>query len=586
MLRPLDVVSRYLRQGNGLVAGRPPLHVALVAALSVAVYANAIGNGLVSDDTVLIAGNPAIRSLRELPTVFSSGIWDVDGRASNNYRPVGFLLFGLVHMLAGTAPWAYHALSLMLHAAASATAFLIARTLLGPPKAGGPSSSIPALLVGVLFAVHPIHAEAVAWASGVFDLSFAFFFLLALYLALPAAANGRTARGALVSYAAALLCKEPAITLPGVLLVYWWARDGRELGLRGLARTAAPWIAVSVGYLVMRSLALGGLAPQSVPTGLSPWEYVLTALSLVGRFLRAEVFPVTLNFWHVFTPVRSLWSLEAAIAALTVGAWASLFVWSAKRRLQVPVLALTLSVLPLTPLLMFASLNQGLENAFAERYLYLPSFGVVLLAGWAVAALYPKRVRAARALTAVLAALGILGAAVTVNRNHVWKSSLSLWADASAKSPQSGVANLNYGYALMAAGRSAEGRRYIDRGVALNRDIIRIEMERAISYAQQQRSSEAILAFHRVLAMDPGSSQAHYNLGVLYEERGQTAMAIGEYLAAIKLNPAAADAHNNLGILYSTGGFRQQALQHLEEAVRLRPQEAAFRANLDRARDR
>jgi tetratricopeptide (TPR) repeat protein len=586
MPRPLDVVSRYLRQGTGSAARTPPLHVAFAAALAVAVYANALGNGLHVDDRYQIVTNPWIQSLRNLPTIFSSGVWDFDGRVSSYYRPMMYVLYSLVYAVAGAAPWAYHLLNVALHAGSTILALLIARALLEGRAGRNPWWHAPALLAGLLFAVHPIHTEPVAWAAGVVDLSYSFFYLLAFYLLVRGAGRTRNLVLALAAYGAALLSKEPAITFPAVALVYWSLSEGRQLGIRGLARRLAPWIVVSAAYLALRSVALGGLAPSTSPVGLSPSEYVLTSTALLGRFLRAQVFPATLNFWHVFTPVTSPWSVEAMAALATVGTWVVLFAWAIARRAVVPAVALAFAVLPLMPALMLASLNQGLENAFAERYLYLPSYGVVLLAGWMVAALYPRRVRAARALTAVLAAVSVVGAAVTVNRNPVWKSSLSLWADASAKSPQSGVANLNYGYALMAAGRSAEGRRYADRGVALNRDIIRIEMERAISYARQQRSSEAILAFHRVLAMDPGSSQAHYNLGVLYEERGQTAMAIGEYLAAIKLNPAAADAHNNLGILYFTGGFRQQALQHLEEAVRLRPQDAAFRANLDRAKSR
>lgn len=586
MLRPLVVVSRFLRQGNGSAAGAPTRQIAIVAALAVAVYANALGNGLHVDDRYQIVTNPWIQSLRNLPTIFASGVWDFDGRVSSYYRPMMYVLYSLVYAIAGAAPWAYHFLNIALHAGSATLAFLVARALLESRASGTPWWHAPALLTGVLFAVHPIHTEPVAWAAGVVDLSYSFFYLLAFYLLIRGIGRIRNLVLALAAYGAALLSKEPAITFPAVALVYWSLREGRELGFWGLARRLAPWVLVSVAYLALRSVALGGLAPSTSPLELSPTEYVLTATSLLGRFLRAQLFPTTLNFWHVFTPVTSLWSFEAAVALATVGTWVILFVWAILRRAVVPTVALAFAVLPLMPTLMLASLNQGLENAFAERYLYLPSFGVVLLAGWAIAALYPARVGAARALTAVLAAVSVFGAAVTVNRNPVWKSSLSLWADASSKSPQSGVANLNYGYALTAAGRGAEGRRYIDRGVALNRDLIRIEMERAISYAQQQRSSEAILAFHRVLAMDPGSSQAHYNLGVLYGEQGQEARAIGEYLAAIKLNPAAADAHNNLGILYSTGGFRQQALQHLEEAVRLQPNDAGFKANLERARGR
>jgi Flp pilus assembly protein TadD len=236
--------------------------------------------------------------------------------------------------------------------------------------------------------------------------------------------------------------------------------------------------------------------------------------------------------------------------------------------------------------LLLGSLNQGLENAFAERYVYLPSFGVLLLAGWAVAALEPTRIRLARVLTVALAALGVLGAAVTVQRNPVWKDSLSLWGDAVVKSPASGMANLNYGFALMSAGQTESGRRYVERGVSLAPSLVQRQMRQAVSYARSGRSKDATLAFHNVLVMDPRSAPAHYNLGVLYEQQGQAAMAVAEYQAALALDPTAADAHNNIGILYFTMGERERAMKHLEEAVRLRPDDPAFQANLERARSR
>jgi Flp pilus assembly protein TadD len=560
--------------------------VAVVVAVSFALYANALGNGLHVDDQYQIVTNPWIRSFRNLPTVFSSGVWDFDGRVSSYYRPMMYVLYSIVFAFAGTAAWAYHLLSIAMNAGVAVLAFLVARVVLERGEAGRPWWRSPALLVGLLFATHPIHTEPVAWAAGIVDVSYAFFYLLAFYLA----ARGGTTGGALVAglaaYAAALLSKEPAITLPVLLAVYWSLSGQPRLGAAALLKRLAPWLAVSAGYIVMRILALGGIAPQTSAISLGPWEYVLTACALLGRFLRAAVLPLELNFWHVFTPVRSLWSVDAAVALGTVGIWAVLFVWALRRRALAPAVALALAVVPLTPALLLRSLNQGLENAFAERYVYLPSLGILLLAGWAVAALEPRRARLARALAACLTMLAVIGAAVTVERNPVWKDSLSLWGDAVNKSPGSGLANLNYGFALLSAGQNEAGRRQVQRAVTLEPRLIEREMERAVSLARANRSMDAILAFHTVLLLSPQSALAHYNLGVLYEERGQTPAAITEYQAAVALDPTMAIAHNNLGILYAESGDRAQAVRHFEEAVRLQPTDNSFRENLQRARIR
>lgn len=571
---------------TGTSVARAWLPLTLVAAAAVAVYANALANGLVVDDQYQIVANPWVRSLANVRAVFSSGVWDFDGRISSYYRPMMYVFYSLVYAVAGTAPWAYHLLNVVLHAGTAVLAFLIARSLLPSQADRDPWGSAPALLVGLLFAVHPIHTEAVAWAAALPDLSFSFFYLAAFYLVIRGAERYVNLALALAAYAVALLSKEPAITLPVLLLVYWALREGRQLGIVGLVKRLLPWLVVSAAYLVVRQLVLGNVAPQVSSVTLSTSEYILTAGALLGRLLRAAVFPTQLNFWPVFVPVRSPWSFDAALALVTIGAWAAFLAWAVRRRALVPVIALTLSVLPVTPALLLRSLNLGVESAFAERYVYLSSFGVILLAGWAVAALQPAHRQLARSLAVVLALLAVVGAAATVQRNPVWKNALSLWGDAAAKSPGSGVANVNYGFALMTAGQTELGQRYVARGVSLAPHLVQRTMRRAVSNAQQGRSADAILAFHNVLVMDPRSAEAHYNLGVLYEERRQNDRAVSEYLAAIALDPTAANAHNNIGILYFTMGQPEQGLRHLEEAVRLGPKDPAFRANLERARAR
>ena len=277
----------------------------LVAAAAAAVYTNTLVNGLHVDDQYQIVTNPWIRSLGNLPTIFASGVWDFDGRVSSYYRPMMYLLYSLVYAVAGTAPWAYHLLNVLLHAGAATLVFCIARALLGAHGSRHPWWRAPAFLTGLLFAVHPIHSEPVAWAAGVVELSYSFFYLLAFYLVIHGGGRSRYVLMALLAYAAALLSKEPAITLPVVALVYWSLHEGRQLGVQGLARRMAPWVIVSAAYLTVRSLVLGSVAPQTSTISLSPGEHVLTASALLGRLLRAQVFPAELNFWHVFAPVEA-----------------------------------------------------------------------------------------------------------------------------------------------------------------------------------------------------------------------------------------------------------------------------------------
>jgi Flp pilus assembly protein TadD len=443
----------------------------------------------------------------------------------------------------------------------------------------------PPFVAGLLFAVHPIHTEPVAWSAGVNDLGATVFGLLALWCHATAGERGwGRDLAAAVAFFLAVLLKETAGVIPLIAVAYDVIFVGRERRAARLARALALFAVAAAVYLALRITALGGLVPVSSGPRLGASTYGLAILALLAGYIEKLLVPVGLNFWHAFAPPPSLRSAEG-VRALSVIVLAGVACLAVSRN-RVARFAVVMTVLPLLPAFHLGALNQGLENAFAERYLYLPSVGFVMLVALAIEALRIRtQPRSAPALAAVVL-LAMPYATATIARNRVWKDHLSLWSDAVRKSPGSGVAHMNYGAALIYAGSRDQGLAEMRKAAAMSPGLVDRELAKAGAYLAKGLHTRAILTLHTALALDPNSAAAHYNLGVVYESQGQVDVATFEYRKALALRLDYPEAHNNLGVLYAEQGRLDDALRHFREAVRLRPNDPEYRTNLERAERR
>jgi Flp pilus assembly protein TadD len=555
--------------------------IAVLCAVAAAVYLNTVPNGLVVDDVQQIVENEWITGSHHLRTIFTSGVWDFEGRASSYYRPAMYVLYMATYSLAGRAAWAYHLLNILFHVAATLLVAVLAWRVFPRSEPQHAPLLAPWFIAGLLFAVHPIHTEAVAWSAGIADLGLTVFGLLAVVCHIEAAERGWSWDiAAAAAWCAALLSKETAFVIPLLAAAYdliFLPRANRANRLRNGIVVFAPAAALYIG---LRVHALRGLMPTAGGLALAPSAYGLAVLALLAGYIEKLVLPVNLNFWHAFTPPAALLSAEALRAATIVGlaVAAAIFVF-ANRTARFAVL---LTIVPLLPTFHLGALNQGLENAFAERYLYLPSVGFVLLVALMLDSL---RVRNRPHWAAAVAAVLLAGsyAVATVARNPVWKDQLTLWTDTVRKSPHSGIAHMNYGAALIYSGRKAEGSAEMRRAATMNPGLVERQLVLATMYVNAGLWMKAILALHTTLALDPTCAPARYNLGLVYESQGQVGAASAEYERALALNPNYAEAHNNLGVLQAEQRDMERALVHFREAVRLRPDDPVYRANLERA---
>jgi tetratricopeptide (TPR) repeat protein len=557
--------------------------ILLITALSLAVYYNALRNGFVYDDIPQVVQNPWIREMRFIPEIFSTNVWAFQGISTNYYRPLMHISFMLSYYLFGLAPWGFHFVNILLHAGVTVLVFLISTRLfrVGNPSAS-PLSQVLPTIAAVLFAVHPIHTEVVAWVGGVTDLSFALFFLLALYLYILFADRGVHQKGlyllSVASFFLATLCKEPALTFPLILVAYDYAFSREPLRPLDYLKRYSPYLGAAAVYFILRINALGGFAPVRRHGELSVYEYLINVLSLFRQYLGKLLLPIHLNAYHVFSPISSIVEPNGLLS-LAVTVVFAVAVLLAMKKNRPAFFALALVLVPLLPALYIPGTG---ENTFAERYLYLPSFGFVLLVALFVRQVVLHTPRWSVPLTVMLVFVAGLYSLGTVQRNGVWKDDERLWRDVVKKSPGSAVSHYNLACTLNSRGE-------IDEAIGEFRTAIRLqpaaEAYKSLGAAYQAKGliSEAIEQYQLAIRLQPADVGAHSSLAAVYADSGALDKAIEHFRIVVQLQPDSANAQYNLGTVYLEKGRPDKAIPHLEAAVRLNSDESLFRSALDRA---
>lgn len=504
----------------------------LIAAVALT-FANAVGNGFVYDDQLVIVDDPAVR----LP--LSAGFQGLI------YRPLRTLSYRLDYAIAGMDPRAFHVSNLLYHGA----------TVLGVHALlGAVGASPPAAVAGALvFAVHPVQADAVSYAAGRRDVLCGLFYVLGVLAYLRWRRGGGVALLALaaVAYVLAILAKEMAITLPLVcLLLDRWER--RRAGAEG--------VSTPVSVLTLRRLAwLGGLAAVGVAALAftygghvlriateRPWHggSVGTNFATVARvwtkYLQLVLFPATLSVDYSYDafPVstsaldpRALASV-AVLALVGVAAAAS---WRRGGRVGLGLAWAAVTLLPVSHLVPFREL-------LAEHYLYVPMMGIAIGAAGLVdtaLARWPER------RTAVLAAgcaVVVALAARTVVRNRDWADRITLWSATVAVAPRCARAQFNLGQAYFERSRLVDAERAWLAAAALQPDDVETTRGLAMLYYRLGRHADAAEKIDAVLAAKPTDAEAATLAGYIALDRGKPDQAYAYFTTAVRhLEPERAE---------------------------------------------
>jgi protein O-mannosyl-transferase len=399
----------------------PPRRLyAVVAACALVVYAGALWNRFAGDDLYIVVLDPLVHHASGLWRAFGSSYW-AGNLNTTVYRPLAVATFALDWLIDG-AVW-FHLVNLLWHAAAAVMVAVLARRWAGD-SAGW--------IAGLLFAVHPVHVEAVANIVGRNELMAALFTLLAVYAALERDSVWWTA----AAMAAGILSKENAAVAPALIVWAWVVRLRPAPPRRRLARYLVSWVLVAAAYaalrwVVFRAYGAGIVAVAPVFIGQSPSTIRLTAVAALADVARLLLFPLHLQADYSpqeRTAVTGLVDVRLLLGVLAVAVWVALLVVALRRGRRVAAFGLGWVALAYAPV---ANLLFPIGVLLAERTLYLPSAGLAIAVGGALARLDGRR------LALVATALGLLGGMRTALRVPVWRDTLTMTVALADDAPRS-----------------------------------------------------------------------------------------------------------------------------------------------------
>lgn len=559
----------------------PAWHLAVLAGIAVLAYARTVSFDFVYDDELQILRNPWIRDWANVVRFFSSDVWSFATLSTTNYyRPLQMVAYALGHTLTGLRPEGYHVINILIHAAATVLAARVGFRLT--------QDKYIAVAGGLLFALHPIHAENVAWIAGVTDPLCAVFFFSALLLHIkdrtePARFADLAVAGLFLG---ALLSKEMAFTFPAVAIWLDWCVF-RKLRWRRYAVLAG----VFALYALMRVHALSAFLIQQVRIDLDLNRRILNSIILFADYLAKSFVPYGISAFHVFEPVMGVLSVRF-LAALLVLAVLGLAAWVLRSRRSILFL-LGFLALTLMPVLNISGIG---ENIFADRYLYIPSFASCLLIpllAKEVWGLLPERSRQAglRFAGYGLLALAAVFGFVLWNVEGMWRDNPTLYHETMKRSPGSALIAANLGRYYFYRGDYTAAEDWFSRSLQLwDKSFIKVAQRRSTACSglgsiryQKGDLEKAQELFLQAYQLTPHDVAVLQNLGSVSAGLGNLPKALEYFQAAVRENPRNEVSYNNLAAVYLSLRAYDDAIREAQRAIEIYPQYGDAYMNLARA---
>jgi len=531
---------------NRRLQNHPRLAGALLFLTTYVVFNGTLSNLFVHDDIPQVLENPYLRNAGLWTRIFTGSVWSFRGPAQrdNMYRPLQFFIYWLLYRVNGPNPIIFHLFLLLFYAGVVWLVFRLGCDLLPNPLA--------AFAGALLWALHPVHVETVAWISALPDMGAAFFYLLAFWIFVRAErGNWHFTRGHLLAAAAffpGLFFKEMALSFPLLLLVYWFYFPGTHTW----KSKALHWLIYlcPVGIYLLIRIAVLGRFSEAQHLFQATWRMAGVALGLLGQHAKLFFWPVHLSIFRSFELRESLHSVWPEIAVLVLLA-ALLLRW---RQPLVGFLLVWWGV-TLLPCLDVRQVNLPV----ADRFSFLPTVGPCLALAWFAFDWLPRRLpqrKTVPALSAVLGVLMVLWVVQDVRSVRQWHDNVSLWDQAYLASPKSALAHMLRGVVLQERdGKLDAAAQEFRLAIKLNREsekpLVGVAADCYVLLGQvavsQGHTDEAIGNYKQALRIAPGDSLAYKGLGIIYFPTGHYAQASVYFQKAVDTDPTDLESRFFLG---------------------------------------
>ncbi|MBW2469385.1 MAG: tetratricopeptide repeat protein [Deltaproteobacteria bacterium] len=564
------------------------LPIAVLVCVSAFVYFNSLSNGFVYDDLGTIVENVHIKRFSNfLSSFYNQSYFKISGGEAS-YRPLATLSYYLLYAVFDVNPFGYRLFSFALHIFNVILVYMLARIIIANKRA--------ALMAGLLFACHPVNAEAVNGISYNEDLLAAFFFFVALlfYMRLQPSASkpGYLFFALSLSFfLLGLLSKEMAITLPAIVVLYDLILREPVCEKVSVKRVLAViqdrkyyyagYLGVGLFYLWLRFFAIYN--PQEVETQI--WgrliDRVLYLPVIFLKYIQLSLFPYPLNADYVFTyPTRFVDGLPLLSFLVVLGLVIySFFALRNQKALSFGIWWFFITLFPVCNLIQ-------IYNPFAERYMYIPLLGFCLVISIFLETLL-SRISFNRAGILRVFIIGcVVGAfsLITINRNRDWKDSYSLWTQTLEVEPDSFRAHGNLARVYQERGMIDASLREVKKTLELNPNDYKAYYNLGVVLGEQGFVAEAVSAYQKTVAKNPRFKSAHFNLGTIYKSQNRLEAAKRAFKKVVELDPDDIEARNNLGVIYAMQGKLDAALVEWQQVIALDPANRDVQDNIEKAK--
>jgi len=551
------------------LGGTRGIQTGAILILTLIAYAPSLSNGFIWDDDDYVINNLALRDLQGLKR-----IWCERG-AVPQYYPMTHTTFWVEYHIWGDAPLGYHLINILLHAANAVMVWLILKRLKVPG----------AFVAGVIFAVHPMMAESVAWITERKNVLSGLLCLLSLHFYLRyAVMRERNWAGAwrvyglaLGLFIAALLSKTIVATLPAVILVLTWWKRG-SIRLRDVLPVVPFFImgiALGLNTIWMEQMVVGAqgeafdltLADRLLVAGRAAWFYP-------GQLL----WPADLIFiyprWQIDSAmwVQWLFPVTAVLLLLTL--------LTTRRRIgRGPLTAALIYGGMLFPAMGFFNVYPMRFSFVADHFCYLPSIALIAIISCALS----RRGAVAVVIVVVLMVL-------TWQQTPIYQNKQTLWADTVDKNPNAVIARVNYGLTLINDGRFVAAQQQIEHGLSIDPHNAQALNAMGNVYRKQGRNDEAQVVYEQLIKEKPHLLVAKINLAFLLYERNKNNPRVRSLAEAVmqrldpktapaglpiaalanRLSPHAPEAHLLMGLVHANANQDADAMNQFVKALQLR----------------
>lgn len=563
----------------------------LIFLLTLLVYTPTLKNDFVNwDDAQCIYENTHIRSLD-----FISLKWMIISFHGGNWHPLTWLSHALVYYFWGLNPTMHHLANVIVHACNTLLVFFLVLKILTVSNIPfliftsnrGTSSLSQIIIAGsitaLLFGLHPLNVESVAWATERKGLLSVFFVLLSLLSYLTYISTIHKQRHliwlciSLLFFIFSLMSKPIAVTLPVTLLlldIYPLKRTNlypnRSLTVF-LEKIPFFILSIASGIITIMAQRSSGALVNLQETNLT--VRMLNALVTLIFYVEKLIWPSQLIPFYPFNV--NLFNIKSVVSGIIILAITGFSLEIARRGKPLWLIAWLFYVITLLPTL---SIIQIGSHAAADRFTYLPRLSIFFLFGvgvswvWMKAHLTNFKELIRGLLLVCVSVVMLLFSYLSIQQIRIWQNSEVLWTYVTSIFPKTAsLAHMNLGFVYIEKGRLDEAIAEFKQSLASNPNNAEAYINLGVVYRRKGRLDEAISKYKKALAINPNLAEAYTNLGIAYGQKGLFDEAIAEFKQSLVLKPNYAKGHFNLGTAYSKKGMFDEAIAEYKKALTINP---------------